>query len=93
MIKVSQNYGGKVIEFNPQFSTFEGHLFVFAFPKELLKEILREINLEDKEDSIEPFTQKSSVDELEKAIADGKIPFVSTSEIRGPNVLPLTKKI
>jgi hypothetical protein len=33
MIKVTQKHGGKVIEFNPQFSTFEGHLFVFAFPK------------------------------------------------------------
>jgi len=33
MIKVEKRYGGKVIKFNPHFSTFEGHLFVFSFPK------------------------------------------------------------
>jgi hypothetical protein len=92
MMRVSQKYGGKVIEFNPQFSTFEGHLFVFAFPKKLLKEILRELNLEDKEELIEAFTLKSSVEDLEKAISEGNIPFISTSEIRSPSPL-FAKKI
>lgn len=85
MIRVSQKYGGKIIEFCPQFSTFEGHLFVFAFPKKLLKHILSEIGLEDKEEAIEFFTrEKSSDQDIRRAISDGKIPFVSTSEIRGP---------
>jgi hypothetical protein len=84
MVKVTLKYGGKVIELNPHFSTFEGHLFVFSFPKKLLKEILREIGLEDKEQMIEYFTRESSGEELKKAISEGKLPFVSTSEIRGP---------
>jgi hypothetical protein len=85
MIKVSQKYGGKIIEFCPQFSTFEGHLFVFAFPSKLLRHILREVGLEDKEDAIVFFTrEKSSEQDVQRAISEGKIPFVSTSEIRGP---------
>jgi hypothetical protein len=85
MIKVTQKYGGNVIEFNPRFSTFEGHLFVFAFPKKLLKHILKEIDLEDKERLIELFTrEKVSTEEIEQSISEGKIPFISTSEIRGP---------
>lgn len=88
MIKVIPKHGGKVIELNPHFSTFEGHLFVFSFPKKLLNEILKEIDLEDKEHLIEYFTRDSSGDELEKAISEGKVPFVSTSEIRGPPGTP-----
>ena len=88
MIKITLKHGGKVIELNPHFSTFEGHLFVFSFPKRLLKEILREIGLKDKEHSIEYFTRESSGEELKKAIAEGKVPFVSTSEIRGPPGTP-----
>jgi hypothetical protein len=85
MIKVSEKYGGKIIEFCPQFSTFEGHLFVFAFPKKLLKHILSEIGMEDKEEAIEFFMrEKSSDQDIQRAISDGKIPFVSTAEIRGP---------
>jgi len=82
MIKVKQKYGGKVIEFNPLFSTFEGHLFVFAFPKKLLKEILSEVNLGDKEDLVEFFTHESSDGELEKSVSEGKLPFIATSEIK-----------
>jgi len=85
MIKVSEKYGGKIVEFCPQFSTFEGHLFVFAFPKKLLKHVLSEIGMEDKEEAIEFFMrEKSSDQDIQRAISDGKIPFVSTSEIRGP---------
>jgi hypothetical protein len=85
MIKVTQKYGGRIIEFFPSFSTFEGHLFVFAFPKKLLKHFLSEIGLEDKEEDIVFFTREKSSDQvLERAVAEGKIPFVSTSEIRGP---------
>jgi hypothetical protein len=83
MIKLTERYGGNIIEFNPRFSTFEGHLFVFAFPKKLLKQILSEIGLEDKEELIESFTREKSTDEeIKKAISEGKIPFISTSEIR-----------
>jgi hypothetical protein len=85
MIKVSEKYGGKIIEFCPQFSTFEGHLFVFAFPKKLLRHILSEIGMKGKEEAIEFFTrEKSSDQDIQRAISDGKIPFVSTSEIKGP---------
>jgi hypothetical protein len=92
MIKVSQKHGGKIIEFCPQFSTFEGHLFVFAFPKKLLKHILSEIGIEDKEEAIEFFTrEKSSDQDIQRAISEGKIPFVSTSEIRGPIQEQLTQ--
>ncbi len=85
MIKVTRKYGGNVIEFSPRFSTFEGHLFVFAFPKKLLKHILSEIGLEDKETFIELFTrEKCSAEEIQRSISEGKIPFISTSEIRGP---------
>lgn len=92
MIKVTQKYGGKIIEFCPQFLTFEGHLFVFAFPKKLLKHILSEIGIEDKEEAIVFFTrEKNSDQDIERAIAEGKIPFVSTSEIRGPIKEQLTQ--
>jgi hypothetical protein len=85
MIRVSQKYGGDVIEFTPRFSTFEGHLFVFAFPKKLLKHILSEIGLKSKEPLIELFTrEKCSIKEIKQSISEGKIPFISTSEIRGP---------
>jgi len=85
MIKVTQKYGGTVIEFSPRFSTFEGHLFVFAFPKKLLKHILSEIGLEGKEELIELFTREGgSAEDIKRSISEGKIPFISTSEIRGP---------
>jgi hypothetical protein len=85
MIKVNQKYGGKVIEFSPRFSTFEGHLFVFAFPKQLLRYILSEIGLEDKEELIQFFTREEcSEEDVKRTISEGKIPFISTSEIRGP---------
>jgi len=85
MIKLTQKYGGNVIEFSPRFSTFEGHLFVFVFPKKLLKHILSEIGLEGKEELIELFTREGgSAEDIKKSISEGKIPFISTSEIRGP---------
>jgi hypothetical protein len=41
--------------------------------------------MEDKEEAIEFFMrEKSSDQDIQRAISDGKIPFVSTSEIRGP---------
>ena len=84
MIKVSQKHGGNVIEFYPKFSTFEGHLFVFAFPNKLLKHILGEIGLEDKEEAVAFFTREKVSDwDIQKSISEGKIPFISTSEIRG----------
>jgi hypothetical protein len=85
MIKVIEKPGGKMIEFNPHFSTFEGHLFVFAFPGQLMQNILREIGMQDQEGRIEFFMrEKTSDQEIEHAISEGRIPFVSTSEIRGP---------
>jgi ABC-type antimicrobial peptide transport system ATPase subunit len=85
MIRVNQKYGGKIIELCPQFSTFEGHLFVFAFRKKLLAQILREIGIDDKKDAIVFFMRERSSDQdVQSAISEGRILFVSTSEIRGP---------
>jgi hypothetical protein len=85
MIRIIEKQGAKIIEFSPQFSTFEGHLFVFAFPRQLLKNILREIGLDGKEEKIEFFSRENSTErDIQKSISEGKIPFVSTSEIRGP---------
>ena len=84
MIKAEERHGGTVMEFNPHFSTFEGHLFVFSFPPILLESILNELNLQGKEESLKYFTQQSPAEELQKAISEGKIPFISTSEIRNP---------
>jgi hypothetical protein len=85
MIKVNQKHGGKIIEFSPRFSTFEGHLFVFAFPKQLLGHILSEIGLEDEEELIQFFTREEcSEEDVKRTVSEGKIPFISTSEIRGP---------
>lgn len=85
MIKTEEKYGGTVIEFNPHFSTFEGHLFVFSFPRKLLKTILKELRLEEKEEAIQFFAQqRTSVKDLQEAIDEGKVPFVSSSEIRRP---------
>jgi len=84
MIKATKKYGDITIEFNPQFSTFEGHLFVFAFPKQLFKTIMKQLKLENKMNLIEFFTQENSVEDITKAISNGKVPFISTSEIRRP---------
>ena len=84
MIKLSHEHGGQAIEFNPQFSTFEGHLFVFAFPRKLLQTILEEIGLADKIDKIEFLTrEKSSTQDILKSLSEEKIPFISTAEITG----------
>lgn len=88
MITLNQKYGGNVIEFNPLFSTFEGHLFVFAFPQKLLKNILSEIGLEGEGENVKFFTQKSPVEDIAGAVSEGKLPFVTTSEIRGPPGTP-----
>lgn len=83
MIMVIPKHGGKLIEFFPQFSTFEGHLFVFAFPNKLLRYILAELSL--KEEDIEFFNrEKSSDHDIQSSILQGKIPFISSVEIRGP---------
>ncbi len=69
---------GLVIEFSPIFSTVEGHLFVYAFPKGMLDAFIDALRLEDKRELIR---RVSTHEEAESAISMGLIPILLPYEL------------
>ena len=72
MRKAFRGLKGEIIEFEPIFSIFEGHLFVYAFPKGMTEAFVDAVGLSDKRE----FIKKVSTDEEAlKALNDGFIPL------------------
>ncbi|MDI6889482.1 MAG: hypothetical protein QMC83_00865 [Thermodesulfovibrionales bacterium] len=69
---------GVVIEFRPIFSIFEGHLFVYAFPKGMLDTMLEVLDLKDKRHLV---ARATGDEDLESAVKLGIIPFVVSEEL------------
>ena len=78
MLTIKKLIGGIVIEFRPIFSIFEGHLFVYAFPKGMLDTMLEVLGLKDKKHLV---ARATGEEDLEKAIKLGIIPFVVSEEL------------
>jgi len=81
MVRLKEEYGGTVIEFSPIFGIFEGHLFVYMFPKGVLEKVVEALNLGDRKNCIRLFTEQNTPDEIREAIENGIIPFIVSSEI------------
>ncbi|MEW6419966.1 MAG: hypothetical protein AB1480_17935 [Nitrospirota bacterium] len=85
---------GIIIEFRPIFSIFEGHLFVYAFPKGMLDAMLDVLSLKDKKHLV---ARATGEEDLEDAIKRGIIPFIVSEELSDefkqiPTLSEITKK-
>ncbi len=92
MVRIKEDYGGKIIEFSPIFGIFEGHLFVYAFPRGLLEHIVEKLQLGEKTKCIRLFTEKNTKDDIIEAIENGIIPFMISSEIAEKTNIPVYQK-
>jgi hypothetical protein len=87
--------GGIVIEFRPIFSIFEGHLFVYAFPKGMLDVMLEPLGLKDKKHLVARVTGE---EDLWDAVKRGIIPFIVSEELSDefrqiPSLIEVMKKV
>lgn len=78
MLTIKKLGGGVVIEFRPIFSIFEGHLFVYAFPKGMFDAILEALDLKDKKHLV---ARATGEEDLEGAVKLGIIPFIVSEEL------------
>ena len=69
---------GIIIEFRPIFSIFEGHLFVYAFPKGMLDSMLEALGLKDKKHLV---ARATGEEDLVDAVKRGIIPFIVSEEL------------
>ena len=72
MLKTKQTSKGEIIEFEPIFSIFEGHLFVYSFPKGMFETFIDVLGFSDKQSLIR---KVSTDEEAYKTIDEGFIPF------------------
>jgi hypothetical protein len=76
---IVKNVDNKIsIHFSPIFAIFEGHLFVYHFPKGLLNSILKHLKIEDKKDLV---VRVANEEEERKALEKGLIPFLVSEEL------------
>jgi len=76
---IVKNVDNKIsIHFSPIFAIFEGHLFVYHFPKGLLNTILKHLKIEDKKDLV---VRVANEKEERKALEKGLIPFLVSEEL------------
>jgi hypothetical protein len=76
---IVKNVDNKIsIHFSPIFAIFEGHLFVYHFPKGLLNTILKHLKIEDKKDLV---VRVANEEEERKALEKGLIPFLVSEEL------------
>jgi hypothetical protein len=76
---IVKNVDNKIsINFSPIFAIFEGHLFVYHFPKGLLNTLLKHLKIEDKKDLI---VRVANEEEERKALEKGLIPFLVSEEL------------
>lgn len=83
---------GVVIEFRPIFSIFEGHLFVYAFPKGMLDAMLETLGMKDKKHLV---ARATGEEDLESAVKLGIIPFIVSEELSDEfrQIQPLSKVV
>ncbi len=72
MLKTKETSKGEIIEFEPIFSIFEGHLFVYSFPKGMFETFIDVLGFSDKQSLIR---KVSTDEEAFNAIDEGFIPF------------------
>jgi hypothetical protein len=76
---IVKNVDNKIsIHFSPIFAIFEGHLFVYHFPKGLLNTLLKHLKIEDKKDLV---VRVANEEEERKALEKGLIPFLVSEEL------------
>jgi hypothetical protein len=76
---IVKNVDNKIsIHFSPIFAIFEGHLFVYHFPKGLLNTILKHLKIEDKKDLV---VRVANEEEERRALKKGLIPFLVSEEL------------
>ncbi len=92
MVRVKKRGRGIMIVFDPIFGIFEGHLFVYSFPKGMLEKMLKALNLGDKEKCVRLFTEKDPEEKIDEAIENGIIPFLISSEIADLSKIPRYKE-
>ncbi|NIO38174.1 hypothetical protein GTO27_10820 [Candidatus Bathyarchaeota archaeon] len=78
MLTTKKIANGFAIEFSPKFSIFEGHLFVYAFPKGMLDAMLEVLHLKDKKHLL---ARTTGEEDLEGAVKKGIIPFIVSEEL------------
>ncbi len=88
MVRVKKRGKGITIVFDPIFGIFEGHLFVYSFPRGMLEKMLKALNLGDKEKCVRLFTEKDPEEKIDEAIENGIIPFLISSEIADLSKIP-----
>ncbi|MBM4135603.1 MAG: hypothetical protein FJ241_02105 [Nitrospira sp.] len=83
---------GVVIEFRPIFSIFEGHLFVYAFPKGMLDAMLETLGMKDKKHLV---ARATGEEDLKSAVKLGIIPFIVSEELSDEfrQIQPLSKVV
>jgi hypothetical protein len=95
MLTTKKLGAGIVIEFRPIFSIFEGHLFVYAFPKGMLDAMLEALGLKDKKHLV---ARATGEEDLEDAVKWGIIPFIVSEELSEefkqiPSLIEVMKKV
>lgn len=78
MLKVKPLAGGVVITFDPIFAIFEGHLFVYSFPRDMLDAMLEALDLQDRKADV---VRATGEEDLEGAVRQGLVPFVVSPEL------------
>ncbi len=78
MLTTKKIADGFAIEFHPKFSVFEGHLFVYNFPKGMLDAMLDVLHLREKKHLVRRATGEEN---LERAVEEGIIPFIVSEEL------------
>lgn len=82
MLRVRKTTKGEIIEFEPTFSIFEGHLFVYAFPKGMFDTFIEVTGFSHKRDIIK---KVSTDEEALKILDEGFIPFIIQYETYSQN--------
>ncbi len=72
MLRIRRVSNGEIIEFEPIFSIFEGHLFVYAFPKGMLNTFIDVTGFSNKRELIR---KVSTEEEALKALDEGFTPI------------------
>lgn len=76
MLRTKNIYSGEIIEFEPIFSIFEGHLFVYSFPKGMLDAFINALGFSDKKEIIKKVsTDEEALNELNKGFIPIKIQY------------------
>ena len=79
MAKKKEMDGKNYLTFSPTFATFEGHLFVYKFPKGILRDIVDEFGV--KKERVKLAIGEVSEQMIKELLNKGVTPFVVASEL------------